>query len=116
VAWNLVVTRARHARVVARATPRSTEAAGADPTARTIVDRESWGELEAALGRMPDDERELLVLAAAGTTGIELARRLGISHIATRTRLCRARRRLRDQMDRDPPIRSRGDPRRAAPP
>jgi RNA polymerase sigma-70 factor (ECF subfamily) len=102
VARNLVVSRARHAQVVARAWGPPEQPFGADPTVRMIVDRELWVEVEAALRRLPDGERELLVLAAGGQTGAQLAHRLGISLVATRTRLHRARRRLRDQLDLDP--------------
>lgn len=57
--------------------------------------------LSAALGRLGDDDRELLILIAwDGLTPTQAAAVLGCSPVAVRTRLHRARRRLAGLLDR----------------
>jgi RNA polymerase sigma-70 factor (ECF subfamily) len=62
-------------------------------------------ELRAALAALADDDRELLQLTAwEGLAPQEIATVLGLSPVAVRSRLLRARARLRDQLERhDPP-------------
>lgn len=63
------------------------------PVSDTFGDDEG---VRVALARLPDDDRELLRLVAwEGLSGNEVATVLGISPEAVRTRLHRARRRLR---------------------
>ena len=47
-----------------------------------------------ALGNLATDDRKAIVLAAQGYRGIEIARALGRSELASRALLCRARGRL----------------------
>jgi RNA polymerase sigma factor (sigma-70 family) len=54
------------------------------------------GELERALARIPERQREALIMAEIhDLTGLELASALGISHVAARALLTRARESLR---------------------
>jgi len=98
VAANLATSRGRHLAVVTR---RASEIAirehGAAPD-DVVCERERASEVHAALAKVRDSDREIVMLAAAGLEGAELADRLGTSPIATRTRLCRARARVRDQL------------------
>ncbi len=98
VARNLLVSRARHAQVVARGESISAPPTIGDPTAVAILDREEFQAVRSALETMPRGERELLVRAARGQTGAQLADRLGVSEVAVRTRLFRARRHLRSML------------------
>jgi RNA polymerase sigma factor (sigma-70 family) len=50
-----------------------------------------------AFGRLCQNEREILTLVAQEYTRREIASRLGLSYVACRKRLCRARRHLREQ-------------------
>jgi RNA polymerase sigma factor (sigma-70 family) len=55
--------------------------------------------LAAALDRLADADREVLLLSASGLDAAEVAQSLGISAVAVRQRLARARRRLTEQLD-----------------
>lgn len=96
VAHNLLVSEARHARVVRRelATLTRSEVSGPDPVAVSVLGHESMEELTRALGDLRAEDRSLVMLAADGATGPALAEQLGVSPVAVRTRLHRARRRL----------------------
>jgi RNA polymerase sigma-70 factor (ECF subfamily) len=61
----------------------------------TILRRESHEELHRALGSLPAEQRVVLVLAAQGFAGEEIAGMIGRSHGATRNLLWRARTSLR---------------------
>lgn len=69
-----------------------------------LMDRsEAAAKVRAALARLPDADRELICLVAwEELTPTEAARLLGINAAAARTRLSRARRRLRQELDDDP--------------
>ena len=57
------------------------------------------GELERALGRIPERQRAALLLAELhDLTGLELAAALGVSHVAVRALLTRARESLRQAL------------------
>jgi RNA polymerase sigma-70 factor (ECF subfamily) len=98
VASNLAASRGRHLAVVAR------HAAGPAPDRLgalledEVVGRERTAAINEALARLRDDDREIILLAASGLDGLELAERFGKSPIATRTMLCRARARLREEL------------------
>ena len=101
VASNLATSRGRHLAVVARHAP----ALAPEETDRTrrspedaVVEREGAIALQRALGRLREADREVILLAANGLDGAELARQTGRSEIATRTMLCRARARLREEL------------------
>jgi RNA polymerase sigma-70 factor, ECF subfamily len=59
-----------------------------------VLDRD-W--LEAAIARLPENERQVLELRRAGLRGQEIAQVLGISHEAAKKRQSRAMDRIRDQ-------------------
>ncbi len=99
-ATNLLVSNVRHARVVERHVP--TEPAFEAASAETVVlAQERMEHLTRALSLLSESDRGLLVAAGMGGDGPELADQAGISQVALRTRLCRARKRLRDQVVAD---------------
>ena len=57
--------------------------------------REEQRRIRGALDGLRDHDRQVVLLAASGLSGSELADRMGRSDSATRTLLCRARGRLR---------------------
>ncbi len=63
-----------------------------------VIRRESHRELHAALDAMPADTRRALLLEGEGYQPAEIAMLIGRTGQATRTLLCRARRRLRDNL------------------
>ena len=100
VCANLIISDARRRGVSTRGrlTVRRVEAASSaeDESLR----REQQLELADALRRLPAEGRLALLLAAQGQSGREIAAALGRTESATRTILCRARRRLRDELAR----------------
>jgi len=98
VARNLATSRGRHATVAER---RKTDLVSRDsapsPEIATL-EAEEHRELEAALATLARADREVLVLAAHGYRGPEIARRIGRTEGATRTLLCRARSKVRTQL------------------
>lgn len=92
---NLVISRARHAAVARRAEPALVRRdQPAEPHAIVSM-RERATDLASALSTLPDIERRALLMAAEGATGEELTATMGRTACATRTLLCRARKRLR---------------------
>jgi RNA polymerase sigma factor (sigma-70 family) len=98
VARNLATSRGRHATVAER---RKSDLVSRDtvpsPEAATL-EAEEHRALEAALDTLARADREVLVLAAHGYRGPEIARRIGRTEGATRTLLCRARSKVRMQL------------------
>lgn len=99
-ASNLLVSHARHAQVVSRRTPRESgfDAASAEAV---VLTQERMDHLQRALETLSQADRDLLLAAGVGGAGPELAAAAGISEVALRTRLCRARKRLRDHVAAD---------------
>jgi RNA polymerase sigma-70 factor (ECF subfamily) len=104
VAWlhrvgsNLAMSRGRHISVVDR---RAGELPLPTPVASPeadVVAAEEAAAVRSAVGRLDGDDREAVVLAAHGFRGPEIARRIGRSDGATRTLLCRARAKVRQQL------------------
>lgn len=92
---NLIVSRARRAAVARRLAPRLLRSDGpAQPDAIAVL-QERHHELQTALATLSAVDRVVLLNAAHGSTGEEIARHLGRTHGATRTLLSRARGRLR---------------------
>ena len=63
-----------------------------------VIDRERDELLYDAVAQLGVDDRQIVVLAAQGYRPEEIAGLIGCSGAATRTRLCRARGRLRSQL------------------
>lgn len=87
-------------RKIVRFFPFTGEAKGSSPSAeRVAMDVRLSGPLERALGRIPERQRAALLLAEVhDLTGLELATALGISHVAARALLTRARQSLREAL------------------
>ena len=100
VAANLVVDGGRHRTVVGRVIGRLVDHRTEPPPDDEVLRGETRQEVWAALSTLPVDARTALMLAAHGFSGREVAEVLGRSELATRTLICRARLRLREQIDR----------------
>lgn len=89
----------RRQRVI-RFVPWSGESRGVAPSAEETALRGTMsGELERALGRIPARQRSALLLAEIHElNGLELASALGVSHVAARALLTRARESLRQAL------------------
>jgi RNA polymerase sigma-70 factor (ECF subfamily) len=84
-------------RKIVRMIPWTGESRGAAPSAeRLAMDVRLSGPLERALARIPERQRAALLLAELhDLSGLELAEALGVSHVAARAILTRARESLR---------------------
>lgn len=87
-------------RKIIRFVPWAGESRGAAPSAEHLVmDARLSGDLQRALARIPDRQRAALLLAELhDLTGLELAAALGVSHVAARALLTRARVSLRQAL------------------
>jgi RNA polymerase sigma-70 factor (ECF subfamily) len=99
VAANLVASGARRRAVAERWEPWLRR----DPTdirspEDVLVSRERDGHVRGAVDRLPGPARTGLLLAAQGYSGREIARAIRRSEMATRTLLCRARSRMRQNL------------------
>jgi RNA polymerase sigma factor (sigma-70 family) len=99
VGANLVVSRARRASVATRAMPGLLERDVAPSPEDEAVTRERDLMVRDGLASLRGADRDVVVLAARGYRSEEIARMIGCSGAATRTRLCRARGRLREQLE-----------------
>ena len=99
-AGNLLVSHARHAAVADRHTPDSPgyETASAETV---VLAQERLDHLERALVRLSPADRDVLIATGLGEDGPSIALRAGISPVAFRARLCRARKRIRDEVAAD---------------
>lgn len=101
IATNMARTRtrqqARASRALARVAGRATPAGSPfDDTDAALDDAQALRQVQAALATLPDHERELIVLVAwEGLTYAEIADALGMELGTVRSRLSRARHRLR---------------------
>lgn len=95
VAMNLAMSYGRHRQVAQRAEPRLRHDGHIPATEDLAVRHEEHLRVRGALDELRDRDRQVVLLAAAGVSGEELADRMGRSGTATRTLLCRARGRLR---------------------
>lgn len=84
-------------RKIIRMVPWTGESRGASPSAEKIaLDLRLSGPLERALAQIPERQRAALLLAELhDLTGVELAAAMGVSHVAARAILTRARESLR---------------------
>ena len=87
-------------RKIIRFLPWTGESRGAAPSAEhTVMDLRLSGDLQRALERIPERQRAALLLAELhDLTGLELAAALGVSHVAARALLTRARESLRQAL------------------
>jgi RNA polymerase sigma-70 factor (ECF subfamily) len=87
-------------RKIVRFLPWTGEARGAAPSAEHLaMELRLSGDLQRALARMPERQRSALLLAELhDLTGLELAAALGVSHVAARALLTRARESLRQAL------------------
>lgn len=97
VGLNLVISRARRIAVAERHAPVLRQWDGSDSTIRTVLARERFSEVRAAIDRLPTRYRPVLLTVAEGRSSAELAKALGVTEGTARTRLHRARRMLRRQ-------------------
>ena len=96
IAHRVALDELRRRRII-RFLPWTGESNGAAPSAeRVALDTRLSGPLAQALARIPERQRAALLLAEVhDLTGLELAAALGVSHVAARALLTRARESLR---------------------
>jgi RNA polymerase sigma-70 factor (ECF subfamily) len=96
IAHRVALDELRRRRII-RFLPWTGESSGAAPSAeRVAMDVRLSGPLAQALARIPERQRSALLLAELhDLTGLELAAALGVSHVAARALLTRARESLR---------------------
>ena len=99
VGSNLVVSRARRTNVAIRAMPGLLERDVAASPEDEVIEHERDDLLRAALATLAEPDRRVVVLAAQGYRSDEIAGIVGCSGEAIRTRLCRARGRLRSRLE-----------------
>ena len=87
-------------RKIVRFLPWTGESPGSAPSAeRLVMDAHLSGDMQRALSRIPERQRSALLLAELhDLTGLELAAALGVSHVAARALLTRARESLRQAL------------------
>jgi RNA polymerase sigma-70 factor (ECF subfamily) len=87
-------------RKIIRFLPWTGESPGSAPSAeRLVMDSRLSGDMQRALARIPERQRAALLLAELhDLTGLELASALGVSHVAARALLTRARESLRQAL------------------
>ena len=98
VAANLVVDGGRRRTVATRFLGRLVDHRTEPPADDAVIRGETRREVWAALGSLPTDARTALMLAAHGYSGRDIAAVLGRTELATRSLICRARIRLREQL------------------
>jgi RNA polymerase sigma-70 factor (ECF subfamily) len=98
VAANLAIDRGRRRTVVSRVLGRLVEHGTEPPPDDEVLRGETRREVWAALAHLSVDARTALLLAAHGFSGRDIADMLGRSELATRSLICRARLRLREQL------------------
>jgi RNA polymerase sigma factor (sigma-70 family) len=99
IAHRVALDDIRHRRII-RMVPWTGESRGAAPSAEHLfMDARLSGPMQRALVRMPERQRSALLLAELhDLTGLELAAALGVSHVAARALLTRARESLRQAL------------------
>ena len=99
IAHRIALDEIRHRRIV-RFLPLTSESHGAAPSAEHLaMEMRLSGPLARALARIPRRQRAALLMAEIGDlSGLELADALGVSHVAARALLTRARESLRQAL------------------
>lgn len=98
VARNLVISGHRHRQIGERILPRLADGELTTSLEDHAIRHEENDAIVAALDTLTTDDRTVIVLAAQGYRGAEIAARLGRSELASRALLCRARGRLGAQL------------------
>jgi RNA polymerase sigma-70 factor (ECF subfamily) len=101
VCANLVVSRARRRGVAERFLPFLLGAETVEGPEREYLRRDDQRRLAAALAMLSPVERTALILASRGFSGREVAATIGKSELATRSLMCRARLKLRAELERE---------------
>ncbi len=99
IAHRVALDHIRRQKIV-RFLPWTGESHGSAPsTERLVMDAHLSGDLQRALAKIPERQRAALLLAEIhDLTGLELASALGVSHVAARALLTRARESLRQAL------------------
>jgi len=100
VAGNQAMSAARRRQTVRRWAPWLVSRESEASPEQEYLRREDADRVHAALARLPSDDRVALLMAAHGCPTPEIAQAVRRSELATRTLLCRARVKLRDQIER----------------
>ncbi len=95
VGRNLVIDRGRRQQLADRLQDRLRVGSAGPSAEDECLVREARRELDVLLAQTSSDDRTALLMAAAGYSGAEIARAVGLSEGAVRTRMTRARGRLR---------------------
>jgi RNA polymerase sigma-70 factor, ECF subfamily len=98
VGRNLVTSAGRRQQVAQRYQPRLVEVGDCRSAEELWLEREESARLSALMAGLDAIDRRSLVMAAMGYSGAEIGRAVGRSENAVRTRLCRARSQLRQQL------------------
>jgi RNA polymerase sigma-70 factor (ECF subfamily) len=99
VAFNVAMSRGRRQQVAARRAAQLLPLTTRGSVEDEAIDHERLTTMRRAVAELKPDDRLLVLLAASGHSGLEIAGRLGWSHAAVRTRLHRLRARLRVRLD-----------------
>ncbi|HEX6869013.1 MAG TPA: RNA polymerase sigma factor, partial [Candidatus Limnocylindrales bacterium] len=104
-------------RKIIRFFPWTGESRGSAPSAEHLVmDAHLSGDMQRALAKIPERQRAALLLAELhDLTGVELAEALGVSHVAARALLTRARESLRQALSAERAAEAAADAGRAEP-
>jgi RNA polymerase sigma-70 factor (ECF subfamily) len=110
IAHRVALDHIRRQKIV-RFLPWTGESHGSAPsTERLVMDAHLSGDLQRALAKIPERQRAALLLAELhDLTGLELAAALGVSHVAARALLTRARESLRGALAAEREAESRAD-------
>jgi RNA polymerase sigma-70 factor (ECF subfamily) len=102
VAANLIVSRARKRKTITDWISRQSSSPGGSQDGPEVatLQRERSLEVDVALASLPADARTALLLASEGFSGHEIAEAIGRTDIATRAMMCRARVRVRLELER----------------
>ena len=98
VCLNILTSDARHADAAARHAHALVSDDSEDDPESVSIAAERARAVRDALADLRDVDREVLVLAAEGRNGEEIAELIGRTRLATRTLLCRARARIRTRL------------------
>jgi RNA polymerase sigma factor (sigma-70 family) len=99
VGRNLITSAGRHRQVVDRYQPRLVELGDHRSAEEQWLEVEEGRRLHALLANLDAVDRRSLMMAALGYSGAEIGQAIGRSENAVRTRLCRARSRLRAELE-----------------